>query len=212
MAYDLEQQESMAAMRAWFEQNANLLIGILVVVALGLAGNSGWRWYQQREAGASAALYEQYRKAVTEKDTVRAREVAAALMQDHARSAYASFAALNQARLSIDAGDATAAKAQLQFVIDRSGSAELAALARVRLAGVLLDEKSYDQGLALLDKADAPAALAAEVSDRRGDLLFAQGKAAEARTAYAKALEQAGPQSTLRSLIQSKLDALPAAG
>ena len=211
MAYDIEQQESLSALRAWFEENANLLIGVLLVAVAAAAGSWGWRWYQQREATASALLFDQYEQALSAKDTAKARELAAALMQQHGSSAYAKFAALTQARAGIEAGDATAAKAQLQYVIDKSGDAELSVLARVRLAGVLLDEKAYDQGLALLP-ADAPAALAAVVSDRRGDLLLAQGKAAEARAAYAKALEQAGAQDPLRPMIQSKLDALPAAG
>lgn len=211
MAYDLEQQESISAMKAWFDENANLLIGILLVVALAVAGVQGWRWYERREVEASAGLFEQYEQAVGAKDEKKARDLAGALMQDHAGSAYAALAALSQARTSLEAADATAAKAQLHFVIDKSGNAELATLARVRLAGILLDEKAYDEGLAVL-AGEAPAGLAAEVSDRRGDLLFAQGKTADARAAYARALEQAAARSPLRPLIQSKLDALPAAG
>jgi len=211
MAYDAEQQESISAMKAFFDENANLLIGILLVVTAVAVGYRGWNWYQQREAEASAVLFEQYEQALGAKDANKARDLAGALMQDHGGSAYAALAALSQARASLDAGDATAAKAQLHFVIDKSGNTEMAALARVRLAGILLDEKSYDEGLAVL-AGDAPTALAAEVSDRRGDLLLAQGKTGDARAAYARALEQAAARSPLRPLIQSKLDALPAAG
>jgi predicted negative regulator of RcsB-dependent stress response len=211
MAYDLEQQESIAQMRAWFEENGRLLVGVVLLCAAVLGGSWGWRWYQQQQAGASAQLFDQYQQALGAKDPAKAHELAARLMQDHGASAYASFAALDQARASLEAGDATAAKAQLRFVVDKSGNAEFATLARVRLAGVLLDEKAYDDGLALL-AAEPPAALAAEVTDRRGDLLLAQGKRNEARAAYAKALEQAAAQSPLRPMIQSKLDALPAAG
>jgi predicted negative regulator of RcsB-dependent stress response len=211
MAYDLEQQETISNLKGWFEENANLLIGLLVLLALVAGGSWGWRWYQRQESGASAVLFDQYEQALNAKNTSKARDVAAALMQQHASSAYAAFAALTQARAAIEAGDAAAAKAQLQFVIDKSGNAELATIARVRLAGILLDEKAYDDGLALL-AADPPPALAAEVADRRGDLLLAQGKTPEARAAYAKALEQAGAQNPLRALIQAKLDALPVAG
>jgi predicted negative regulator of RcsB-dependent stress response len=210
MALDAQQEEQISAFKAWVEQYGNWIVGIaLVVVALG-AGSWGWRWYVGRDTAAAGALYEQYGEAVSAKDAAKARDLAAALLQQHPSSAYATFAALAQARSSLDAGDAAAAKAQLHWVIDKSPSKEFATLARVRLAGVLLDEKAYDEGLNLL-KDDAPAALAAEVSDRRGDLLLAQGKAAEARSAYAKALEQASAQNPLRPVIQSKFDALPAA-
>lgn len=211
MAYDIEEQESISAFKAWFEENANTLIVVILVAALAAAGSWGWRWYVHKEATASALLFDEYTQALDAKDANKARDLAASLMQQHGSSAYASFAALAQARENVDKGDATAAKAQLHFVIDKSSSAELAALARVRLAGILLDEKAYDEGLAVLAP-EVPAALAAEVSDRRGDLLFAQGKTADARAAYAKALEEAGAQNPLRSLIQAKLDALPGAG
>lgn len=210
MALDAEQEEQLSAFKAFVEQYGNWIAGFFLVVALAVAGNFGWRWFQQRDAAAAAAIYEQYGEAVSTKDAAKARELAAALLQQHPSSAYAGFAALAQARSSLDGGDAAAGKAQLHWVIDHASSKELVALARVRLAGVLLDEKAYDEGLALL-QAEVPAALAAEVSDRRGDLLLAQGKQADARAAYAKALEQASAQSPLRAVIQAKFDALPAA-
>ena len=210
MALDAEQEEQISAFKAWVDQYGNWIVGASLIVAAIAAGNWGWHWYTQREAAAAGAIYEQYGEAVGAKDAAKARDLAAALLQQHPSSAFASFAALSQARASLDAGDVAAAKAQLHWVIDKSPSQELATLARVRLAGVLLDEKAYDEGLALLP-ADAPAALAAEVSDRRGDLLLAKGNAAEARSAYAKALEQASAQNPLRAVIQSKFDALPAA-
>ncbi len=210
MAYDLEQQESLANLKGWLDENANWLIGTLVAIALVFGGNWGWHGYQKRESVAAGAQYDEYQQAIAAKDATRARELAAALVSQHASTAYASLVALAQAKASYEANDVAAATAQLHWVIDHSGNAELAALARVRLAGVLLDEKAYDEGLALL-AGDIPAAIAAEASDRRGDLLFAQGKTADARAAYAKALEQAGSQNPLRALIQSKLDALPAA-
>ena len=210
MALDAEQEEQLSAFKAFLEQYGNWIIGVCLVAVAAAAGNWGWRWYEQRDAAAASAIYEQYGEAVSAKDAAKARDLAAALTQQHAGSAYASFAALSQARSNLEAGDTAAAKAQLHWVIDKAPTKELATLARVRLAGVLLDEKDYDGGLALL-QADPPAAMAAEVSDRRGDLLLAQGKTAEARAAYAKALEQASAQNPLRAVIQSKFDALPAA-
>ena len=210
MALDVEQQEQLSAFKAWIEEYGNWILGVSLLVAALAAGNAGWRWYSQREAAAAAAVYDQFAEANANKDAAKARDLAAALTQQHASSVYASFAALAQARVSLQAGDSAAAKAQLHWVIDKSASKELAALARVRLAGVLLDEKAYDEGLALL-AADVPSGLAGEVADRRGDLLLAQGKKAEARAAYAKALEQLAAQNPLRGVVQSKLDALPPA-
>ncbi|HXW65801.1 MAG TPA: tetratricopeptide repeat protein [Burkholderiaceae bacterium] len=210
MAYDIEQQESIAALKDWFEKNANWLLGAALLAVAIVGGNWAWRWYVQRESFAASALYEHYQQAVVSKDANKARDLAGTLLQQHSSSIYSSLAALAQARTSLEAGDNAAAKAQLHWVIDHSDNKELAALARVRLAGILLDEKAYDEGLALLD-AKAPKAMAFEFSDRRGDLLFAQGKTAQARSAYAQALEEAGTQNPLRALIQAKLDAIAGA-
>lgn len=214
MALDADQQEQLSAAKAFAERYGNWIVAISLLIIAGAAANWGWRWYTQREAAAAASLYEDFAKAMSAKDgtkdSAKARELAATLMQQHAATAYASFAALMQARANFDAGDKLAAKAQLQWVVDHARTPEIATLARVRLAGVLLDEHAYDAGLALL-AADEPGPLAAEVADRRGDLLLAQGKTAAARAAYAKAIAQAGPQDPLLPLIQSKLDALPAA-
>jgi len=210
MAYDIEQQESIAALKDWFEKNANWLLGAALLAVAIVGGNWAWRWYVQRESYAASALYEQYQQAVVSKDANKARDLAGTLLQQHSSSIYSSLAALAQARTSLQASDNAAAKAQLHWVIDHSDNKELAALARVRLAGILLDEKAYDEGLALLD-AEAPKAMAFEFSDRRGDLFFAQGKTAQARSAYAQALEEAGAQNPLRPLIQAKLDAIAGA-
>ena len=211
MAYDIEQQESLAALKGWLEDNAKSLIAGIVIVALAWGGTGAWRWYRDSQAAAAAIAYDQYLQALDGKDKDKTAKALQTLKDGHAGSALASLAALTQARVSLEAGDRVGAKAQLQFVIDRNASPDLAVLARVRLSGVLLDDKAYDQALALLPS-DPPAALAGEVADRRGDVLVAQGKVAEARAAYAKALEQIAAQSPLKAIIESKLDALPNAG
>jgi len=80
-------------------------------------------------------------------------------------------------------------------------------VARLRLAGLLLDEKAYDDALKQLG-ASRPDAFAALFADRRGDVLIAQGKRDEARAAYKEALDKLDPATDLRSSIQLKLDAL----
>jgi len=55
---------------------------------------------------------------------------------------------------------------------------------------------------------DPPARFAGAWADRRGDILFAQGKADEARQAYTASLEKLEPTSPLRQIVQLKLDAL----
>ncbi|TMS57458.1 tetratricopeptide repeat protein [Imbroritus primus] len=208
MAYDLEEQEKLDSVKAWWQKNGGWITSVLLVVMLALAGWNGWNWWQRKQATDAALLYEQVQKAVEARDAERIRRSAADMQEKYGKTAYGEMTALLAARALYDAGDLATAKSHLKWAAEHAKREEYRVLARVRLAGVLLDEKAYDEGLALLqDK--PPAAFAGVVADRRGDLYAAQGKAAEARTAYREALEAAGKdQGTARQLIQFKLDAL----
>jgi predicted negative regulator of RcsB-dependent stress response len=113
------------------------------------------------------------------------------------------------ARGAWDANDTATAKKQLQWVVDAGHDDEFKIIARIRLAGVLADEKKFDDAMKLLS-AEVPAQFASAMADRRGDVLVAQQKKDEARAAYKLALEKSDPRNPAKELIQLKLDALGA--
>jgi predicted negative regulator of RcsB-dependent stress response len=211
MSYDLQEQEQLDAFKAWWKVNGNRVTGAALVVLAGVLAYQGWNAHTLSQAAEASALYDQYDRAAASKDAGKVKEIAGSLIEQHGSTVYAALAALRSAKANVDASDRAAAKLQLRWVVDHAPQKELALLARVRLAGVLLDEKAYDEALQVL-KVDVPAAFVTEFSDRRGDVLLAQGKTTEARAAYTEALSKAGAQQPLRALIQLKLDALPAAG
>ena len=211
MAYDLEEQEQLATLKAFWNRYGNFLLTLLTVVLLAIAGWRGWGWYQAREAAAAAVVYDQLQVAAQARDVDKVKAAAGTLVADYGRTAYGPMGALLAARVYFDAGDLKGARAPLQWVIDNARDEAMRHLARVRLAGVMLDQQAYDEGLRLLEGA-APAGFEAEWSDRRGDLLLAQGKTDAARAEYRTALEKAGKAAPLRRLIQLKLDALGGAG
>ena len=90
-------------------------------------------------------------------------------------------------------------------MIDHGRDEDLKHIARVRLAGILLDQKEFEPALKLLD-ATPPTQFEALYADRQGDILLAAGKPAEARLAWEKALAKAGDKGALRSLIEFKLE------
>lgn len=209
MAYDLQEQEQIASLKAWWDKYGNLILGAITLVALGVAGWNGWNWYQRKQAVAAAAIYEAQLKSGDAKDAAQVKAAAETLQRDYPRTVYAALAALAAAKAAHDAGDLAGAKTALRWVVDRSGHREFVDIARVRLAGVLLDEKAYDEALQVVAAEVGPAQRVA-AADRRGDILFAQGKLDEARKAYEQALQLADAQHPLRALVQLKLDALPA--
>ena len=207
MAYDLEEQEQIDAIKAWWKQYGNtVLLSVTVFVAI-VAGIQGWRYYQNKQTAQAAGLYEMLQGAADSHDVNKVRGVAGQLIEQYPRTAYASRAALLAAKSNYDSGDAKSAKAQLQWVLDHAGSDEVKDAARLRLAGVLLDENNYAEALKLLDTMHG-AAFDGLYADLKGDVLLASGKGAEAQASYKLALEKIDPTSAYRGLVQMKLDGL----
>lgn len=207
MAYDLQEQDQIDAFKAFWSRYGNLILTLVTVVLLAIAGWRGWIWWQQRQTVEASVVYEQLREAFDKKDVAKVKTVAGTLTERYSRTVYASMASLLAARAHHDAGDAKAAKVPLQWAVDHASVPEHRMVARLRLAGILLDEKAYDDALKLLAVPDA-GEFAGSFADRRGDLLLAQGKRDDARKAYREALDRLEAGSALRPLVQMKLDAL----
>jgi predicted negative regulator of RcsB-dependent stress response len=207
MAYDLEEQEQIDTLKSWWRQYGNLVTWLLIAALAAFSGWSAWNYYQRSQAAQAGQLYDEISRAVVAKDNARVLRGAADMRDRFGRTAYAEMAALMAAKVAFEANDLNGAKAHLQWVVDSGRGDEYRALARIRLAGVLLDEKAYEEGLKVL-AGDVPAAFAGAVADRRGDLLMAQNKIAEARSAYQEALKKSDAKSPGRQLIQLKLDAI----
>lgn len=207
MAYDLEEQEQIDSLKAFWNQYGNFILTALTVVMLAIAGYRGWGWYQGQQSEQASVVYDTLRVAVERKDLTKVKDSAGTLFESYGRTVYGQMAALLAAKAYHEAGDLKAAKAPLQWAIDKAQDDEFRQIARVRLAGILLDEKAYDEGLKLLPMESA-GRFAGEFADRRGDLLFAAGKTDEARAAYKLALEKLDERSPLRRAVQVKLDGL----
>lgn len=210
MAYDLEEQEQLATLKATWKQYGNLVTWGLIVALSGYAAWTSWNSYQRNQAAQASQLYEELQKSVLAKDNAKVQRTAADLEEKFPGTSYAPMAALSAAKSAFEAADLKSAKTQLQWVAGSKGSEEYKALARIRLAGIALDEKSYDEALKYLE-GEFPAEFLAEVADRKGDIYFAQDKLADARASYRTALEKTSDKNPGRQLLQLKLDAMGAA-
>ena len=155
-------------------------------------------------------MFDELERAAQAGDAQRAGTIFGDLKERYPRTVYAEQGGLAAARVQFDAGQADAAKASLGWVADNASEEEYKTVARLRLAGLLLQAKDYDAALKQLDAAKAPT-FAALVADRRGDVLLAQGKADEARVAYQTAWKAMDEKVEYRRLIDAKLTALGAA-
>jgi predicted negative regulator of RcsB-dependent stress response len=204
--YDLEEQEQIAQLKGFWKEYGNLIVIAASVALLTVAAWRFWGWYQASHSAQAAAAYSELQKAAGANDAKKVRELAGTLIESHGGSLYAALGALIAAKVHFEGGDLKTARVQLQWVADRARDPEIQAVARLRLAAVLLDEKAYDDALKVL-AAKPPGSFEALFEDARGDVLLAQGKGAEARTAYQAALAKLGVgDDAARELIQLKLD------
>jgi predicted negative regulator of RcsB-dependent stress response len=208
MAYDLEEQEKLEALRAWWDRYGTLSAALLFAVVAAFVGWRGWQWYQGREANQAMSYFEALENATGQQGAdalARIKAASETLRKDYPGSGYTSRAALVAADALQDRNDPADARAQLEWLIKNSSDQALVPLARLRLAGLLLDQKQYDAALGQLR--DAPAPYAGLYADRRGDILAAQGKKAEAKAAWTEAVKALAGQSVVQ-VIQLKIDAL----
>jgi predicted negative regulator of RcsB-dependent stress response len=206
--YDLEEQDTLEDLKAWWRQWGNTVAGVVIALSLGVIAVQGWRWWTQQQTTQAAVIYDAVTAAVRANDAAKAKDALTQLTDKYGGTGYAPRAALLVAAQLFESGDAAGAKAQLAWVIDKSSEDELKQVARLRLAAILLDAKQYDEALRVLDaKRDPP--FEGVYADMRGDVLAAAGRNDEARTEYQKALAQLDSKSAYRNLVQLKLDGLP---
>jgi predicted negative regulator of RcsB-dependent stress response len=205
--YDLDEQERLDELKAWWKRWGNLMMfGLAVVIAVA----AGWRYWQNHTATQSleaATVYERLTQSLAANDAKAAREAGGLLVEEYKGTAYAPRAALLLAKLNVGAKDLKGAQIQLEWAVANSKEPAIKDLARLRLAAVQLDQKEYDAALKTLSATHSDA-FAFRFNDLKGDVLLAQGKPAEARAAYQAAFGKMAEDNPYRNIVELKLDAL----
>jgi predicted negative regulator of RcsB-dependent stress response len=207
---DLQEQEQVDALKAFWQQYGNLITWGLVAALLVYAGITGWQWWQREQATHAGAMFDEFDRALNAGDVDKTARVFADLKERYPRTAYAQQAGMLAAKAQFDKGKLDDARASLTWVIDNAVEDDYKSLARLRLAALQLDAKQYDEALKQLDAVPA-GPFAALAADRRGDVLLAQGKKDDARAAYQQAYKSMDDKVEYRRLVDAKLTALGAA-
>ncbi|MCB1725607.1 MAG: tetratricopeptide repeat protein [Chromatiaceae bacterium] len=181
------EEEQVEAIKKWWKENGRSVIGGVVLGFLVIGGWQGWQTYQRKQGEGASIAFDVMRHAVRTEQFDKALEDGKSIVGEYSGTAYASFAALELARLAYQRGEKSVARNQLQWVVDSAPDPVLRELGRLRLGHLLLDMKEYDA----LDKLLAVGplqAFAGEFAVLRGDLMLARGDTDGARGAYLEAL------------------------
>jgi predicted negative regulator of RcsB-dependent stress response len=207
---DLQEQEQLDALKAFWNKHGNLITWALVLVLGAFAAWNGWQYWQRDQGLKAGAMFDELERAALAGNADKAGRVFADLRERFPRTAFAQQGGLMASKAQFDKGQTDAARASLVWVAEHATEDEMRTIARLRLAGLQAQGKQYDEAMKTLDAATA-VGFEALVADRRGDVLAIQGKKDDARLAYLAAYKAMGEKVEYRRLIDAKLTALGAA-
>ena len=204
---DLEEQEQLAEIKHFWQRWGNLITWVVIVVLGAYAAWNGWQLWSNRQAAQAAALYDSVERAANGGDLTLLERAATDIEAQFGATTYAHQSALLAARVFVDKGNTAAARRQLQWVIDQGRDEAYQALARLRLAALLMQEQSFDEAHKILS-ASVPSAFEPLVADRLGDLAMLQKQPQQAIAQYRKAWQGMEANAEYRRLVAVKLAAL----
>jgi predicted negative regulator of RcsB-dependent stress response len=206
---DLEEQEQLDELKHFWKRWGDLISWLLIAVLAGYAGWTGWQYWSNKQAVQSAAMYDTVERAAQAGDMAMLDRSVADIKDKFASTTYAQQAVLLAARVYQDKDRAADAKTQLSWVAEKASDPGYQALARLRLAALLIEEKAYDQARQQLT-GKTPTSFEPLMADRLGDIDMLQGNSADAVKQYQKAWKGLEPSAEYRRLVAVKLAALGA--
>jgi predicted negative regulator of RcsB-dependent stress response len=204
---DLEEQEQLAEFKHFWGQYGNLITWVLIAVLGTFAAWTGYQYWQGKQGAQAAAMFEEVERSVQSGDAARIDRALVDMKERFGKTTYAAQAGLLVAKTHYEKGNFPAAKAALDSVAKAAPEEAISSIAKLRLAGILIETKSYDEALAALSGTFSKD-FAALASDRRGDIFLAQGKKVEAKGEYEKAFKTLDERAEYRRLVEVKLNAL----
>lgn len=209
MAYDLQEQESLDELKAWWEKWGNLVLSVITVVCLAFAGYNGMKWWQRHQAQEAGLAYSSLQTAIMQQsEPASVEKIVDALIEDAGSTVYGPMGALSASRYLESKEEAAKAQELLHWIVTESDRPEYQTIARVRLAGFLLDDQKYEDAVSILKAAQPTDRQVALVNDRLGDAYYAKGDLVNARQVWQEALKHP-IDPALMGFVQLKLQALP---
>lgn len=206
MAYDLEEQEQLDELKAWWKRYGKVMSNLALAALVGYAAFQGWHYYQHNQSVAASTQYQEL-VITDEKDLKAIQAKSAVLMDKFSSTPYAGRAALLAAKVNYQTSDIKSAKAQLEWAVKNAKESSVSAISGLQLANILAEEKDFDGALKVLD-AKHDSGFDGLFSDLKGDVLVALGKNDDAKVAYQTALTKLDAQGKYHVITQRKLEAL----
>ena len=206
MALDLEEQEQVDELKAfWGKYGKYIIYGVIVFFTL-YAAFQGWIYYQTKQSLSASELYQSI-VVLDEKNTKEIMQKSENLIDKYGSTPYAGRAAILFAKASYLEGNKDEAKEKLEWASTHARESATESIALIQLGQILLEEKKYDEALKKV-KSIVNEGYFGLANDLKGDVQNAMGKKEEAKKAYQEALKRFGPKDPYAKFTQEKLEAL----
>lgn len=204
---DLEEQEQLDELKHFWSRYGNLITWVLIAVLGSLAAWNGYTYWRKNQAAQSAVMFDEMEKSLQSADLSKVERTFNEMKERFPASTYTHQAALQLAKMAVDTQKPDIAKAALQWTAQNASDDGYASVARLRLASVHMEAKSFDDAIKVLEDVKSPA-FQALVDDRKGDVWMLEGKKTQAKAAYLQAFQALEERSEYRRLVRVKLNAL----
>ena len=214
MPLDLEEQEQVDQLKAFWAKYRNIITSVLTAVLVIYAGYTAYEWWRNNQAEEASKLYNTLVTSIGKGDKEQTLRAADDLEKQYSRTTYASMASLVAAKVSTDNGNTDKAIDYLRWTADHASSDAYEALGKLRLVTQLIERgtaKDFAEADSILK--DKPVkGFEALWLERRGDWYLAQQKVADAKQSYEAAWKQLDQTKEFpeegRRLLKVKLDAV----
>ncbi len=144
---DLEEQEQLDQLKHFWKQYGNLITWILIAVLGSVAAWNGYHAWQRNQSVQASAMFDEVERVVRSGDVEKTQRAFSEMTERFPRTTYAQQAGLLLGKMAFDAGKIESAKAALEWVVENGSDRAYVAIARLRLSGVLIEAKAYDDAL-----------------------------------------------------------------
>jgi len=202
------EEQQIEQLKDWWKENGTPL---MVGAALGLSGFFGWKFYTEEQIAyqeAASTLYISVTEELEKDDKGPLIKNANAVKNNFPDSSYAILSVFHLAKIAVDKADLDSASEELNWVLENHGGSELASIAKIRLARILIAQKKAKQAIELLDF-DSDSGYFEVANLIKGDALLALGNKAEALEAY-NAANNAGKTTASHPTLKLLIDDLTA--
>ncbi len=189
MSIYMTEDEQVEAIKKWWKRYSTVVLISISVVMLMVSGVRYWSWHQQKLSQQASGTYEHMMMAFSNQDNKTVHAYANQLLHNYGRTVYADAARLTLAKMYVQDENFPKARQALSKVAKDSKAPILQQTAKIRLARLLIAEKSYDAALSELALVNDVSFLPI-VNELKGDIYVAQKQYALAESAYRAALNE----------------------